>query len=202
MSVPRRVVDVRAVPLTVFGSGGLIFWGTIGFMLIEGTMLVICIMALFYVRKNFEAFPPLGTPIPDLLIPTIGIAVSLLSIFAMRKADRQAREFDQSGVARWLVVCCVLGLAALVLRAFEFDAVNTRWDHDAYGSAVWAILVAHTSLLLMEMGETLAGTVLMHTKEVEDKHFVDMTDNASYWHFVMLAWIPCYLAVYWGPRWF
>jgi hypothetical protein len=30
---------------------------------------------------------------------------------------------------------------------------------------------------------------------------VDINENAIYWDFVILSWIPVYLVVYWAPRW-
>jgi len=36
---------------------------------------------------------------------------------------------------------------------------------------------------------------------VEGKRFTDASENAGYWNFVILAWIPIYLVIYWAPRW-
>ena len=41
----RTALDVSALPDHAFGHKGLIWWGTIGFMVIEGSMFVIGIVA-------------------------------------------------------------------------------------------------------------------------------------------------------------
>ena len=44
-------------------------------------------------------------------------------------------------------------------------------------------------------------TALMWTRHGRGKRFSDVSDNASYWYFVILAWLPIYAIVYWLPRW-
>jgi heme/copper-type cytochrome/quinol oxidase subunit 3 len=42
--------------------------------------------------------------------------------------------------------------------------------------------------------------VMSHTGPWEGKRFVDVSENALYWYFVVIAWIPIYGLVYWAPR--
>ena len=35
---------------------------------------------------------------------------------------------------------------------------------------------------------------------VEEQRFVDVEENALYWYFVVLAWLPIYAVIYWAPR--
>jgi hypothetical protein len=53
-----------------------------------------------------------------------------------RAAERQNLRDSQVG----LVVLLVVGVVLLVIRALEFDALNCRWDDNAYGSIVWTLL--------------------------------------------------------------
>jgi len=43
--------------------------------------------------------------------------------------------------------------------------------------------------------------VLFIRLEPEEKHYIDVTENSFFWYFVIGTWIPCYLLVYFGPRW-
>jgi cytochrome c oxidase subunit 3 len=43
-------------------------------------------------------------------------------------------------------------------------------------------------------------TVLMFAGPVEEHRFVDVEENAVYWYFVVLAWLPIYGVIYWAPR--
>jgi heme/copper-type cytochrome/quinol oxidase subunit 3 len=40
----------------------------------------------------------------------------------------------------------------------------------------------------------------MRLGPVERKHFVDVNVNAVYWYFVVLAWLPIYIILYFGPH--
>jgi heme/copper-type cytochrome/quinol oxidase subunit 3 len=101
-----------------------------------------------------------------------------------------------------LVVMSVLGALPLVLRAYEFPAMQVKWDDNAYGSIVWAILALHTAHLITDLMDTLVLTALMFTRHADNpRRYGDVEDNAMYWNFIVLAWVPLYLCIYWVPRW-
>jgi heme/copper-type cytochrome/quinol oxidase subunit 3 len=58
----------------------------------------------------------------------------------------------------------------------------------------------HTTHLITDAYDSLVLTVLMFTGPLEGKRFVDISENAAYWYFVVLSWIPIYAVVYWGAR--
>ena len=35
---------------------------------------------------------------------------------------------------------------------------------------------------------------------IEEKRFVDVSENSLYWYFVVLAWLPIYAVIYIAPR--
>jgi cytochrome c oxidase subunit III len=195
----RAVLDVRTLPRTVFGHRSLMWWGTMGFIIIEGTTLFICAVTYFYLRRNFQTWPPEHVFRPALVIPTVQAILMLLSNIPMRAVDRASSRMDLSGVRRGLVICSVLIVLMTVLRVFEFRALNVRWDTSAYGSAAWATLVAHTTLLGLEMAETIAITVLIFGREVEERDLSGVSDNAAYWYFLTGVWIPLYIMVFLTP---
>ena len=197
---PTRVVaDVRGLPRTVFGHRSPMWWGTIGFTIIEGSTLFICVVTYFYLRKNFATWPPQHIYRPALLIPTLQAALMLLSNIPMRMVDRATRRMDLATVRSGMVICSILIVLMSILRGFEFSALKVRWDTNAYGSVAWAALVAHGSLLLLEMAETLVITVLMFQPDVEERDLAGVSDNALYWYFLTLAWIPLYVMVFLTP---
>jgi cytochrome c oxidase subunit III len=195
----RAVADVRALPRTVFGHRALMWWGTLGFIVIEGSTLVICAISYFYLRRNYASWPPEHIWRPDLAIPTIQAGLMLLSNIPMRWVDRASTRMDIAGVRRGLVICSVLIVIMSVLRLFEFRALNVRWDTTAYGSAAWATLTAHGTLLILEMAETIAITILIFGKQVEERDLSGVSDNALYWYFLTGAWIPLYVIVFLSP---
>jgi cytochrome c oxidase subunit I+III len=196
----RPVGDLSALPSVTFGPRSLMWWGTLGFMTIEGWTTALLVGSYLYLRQNFGTWPPLRTPYPALLLPTINLALMLVSIFPAWMVARAGKRLDTPGVKRWLVITSVVSLPILVLRWWELWALNTRWDTTAYGSAVWTIVGFHTSLLLLDVLDTLGLTLFFFLKKLPVKSFSDAADNSFYWYFTVGVWIPIFLIVYVGPR--
>lgn len=201
MKPERAAIDVSELPTVVFASRNHMWWGIAAFMLIEGTTLAIAAAAYLYVRRNFGEWPPSTTPLPDPFIPTIGALVMLASIAPAHWAVRAARRFDLPALRRALVAMSGVGIALLALRAFEFGALRTHFDSNAYGSTAWAIVALHATLLLIDVADSIAFAAILHTDRVEKKHFTDAVDNSHYWYFMVLSWLPLYVLVYLSPRW-
>jgi heme/copper-type cytochrome/quinol oxidase subunit 3 len=199
MSAVRVELDVARLPTTTFGPRSHMWWGTLGFMLIEGTTLVICVASYFYLRLNFPTWPPEHTLRPSLLWPTVHLVVMLASIVPMGLADRAAKRFDLPNLRRWLTVACGFAVAFLFLRWQDFLALNVRWDANAYGSIAWLTVGLHGTILLLQGIETIIFTVFMHRDDIEEKHFSDASDSAFYWYFLVGSWVPLYVVVYLSP---
>ena len=200
MTRAATLVDVSRLPTTVFGHRSHMWWGTLGFMLIEGTTLFVCIASYFYLRLNFTTWPPEHTLLPSVFWPTVHVGVLLASIVPIVLADRAAHRLDLGGVRRWFVVASLFAVSFLFLRWQDFLALNVRWDANAYGSIVWATVGLHGTILLLQVIETVIFTVFLFSNSVEEKHFSDASDSAFYWYFFVGSWIPLYLMIYLSPR--
>jgi cytochrome c oxidase subunit I+III len=200
MKALRPAGELGQLPTVTFGHRSLMWWGTLGFMVIEGWTIALLVAAYFYLRQNYETWPPLRTPYPSLLIPTINLALLLISLIPAKIIERAAKRLDEAAVKRWLVIMSVVSVATLVLRWWELWAINTRWDTTAYGSAAWTIVGFHTSLLLLDVVDTLGLALFFFIKRMPVKSFSDTADNSFYWYFTVGIWIPIYLIVYVGPR--
>jgi heme/copper-type cytochrome/quinol oxidase subunit 3 len=198
----RAEANVAALPTVTFGPRSLMWWGTLGFMVIEGWTLALLVVSYLYLRQNYEAWPPLRTPHPSLLIPTINLVLMFVSVVPMYLAAVAAKKLDEPGVKRWLVISSIIATPIAVLRWWELWAINVRWDTNAYGSAAWVIVGFHTSLLLLDVIDTWGLTLFYFLKQLPLKAFSDTTDNTFYWYFTIGIWIPIYLIVYVGPRFF
>ena len=196
----RATTDVGELPTVTFGPRSLMWWGTLGFMTIEGWTTALLVGAYLYLRQNYDAWPPLRTPYPSLLIPTINLAILLFSIWPARMVQQAAKKLDGPGVKRWLLITTIVSVPTLVLRWWDLWALNTRWDTTAYGSAAWTIVGFHTSLLLLDILDTIGLTLFFYFKKMPVKAFSDACDNSFYWYFTVGIWVPIYLIVYVGPR--
>jgi heme/copper-type cytochrome/quinol oxidase subunit 3 len=169
-------------------------------MVIEGWTLALLLASYLYLRQNFESWPPLRTPYPSLVVPTINLVLMLLSIIPARITEKAAQRLDAHAVRRWLLVSCAFVIAINTLRWWELWALRTRWDTNAYGSAAWTIVGFHWSLLLLDGADTIGLTLFWFIRRMPVKTFSDTADNSFYWYFTVCAWIPVYLILYVGPR--
>jgi cytochrome c oxidase subunit 3 len=193
-------LDVSHLPSVAFGSRDTLWWGVMGLILIEVTILGIGMVSYFYLRTLAPVWPPPPTALPDLLLPTVNMLLLLLSVVPMYWVDRAARRKERRGVQIGLVLCMVLGLGFSVLRGFEFRAVHTQWDSHAYGSVVWTLLGLHTLDLVAEVLETLLLMVVALLGPMTDHLFLDISDSAPFWYFAAVVWVPIYAVLYIVPR--
>jgi cytochrome c oxidase subunit 3 len=196
----RPVASVSGLPTVTFGPRSIMWWGTLGFMTIEGWTTALLLASYLYLRQNYEAWPPLRTPYPSLLIPSINLAILLLSCVPAKLCADAAKRLDEAAVKRWLLIFSVVIIPTVVLRWWELWALNTRWDTNAYGSATWTIVGFHTSLLVLDVVDTLGLTLFFFIRKMPVKSFSDAADNSFYWYFTVGAWVVIYLLLYVGPR--
>jgi heme/copper-type cytochrome/quinol oxidase subunit 3 len=203
----RTVIDVSELPHHGFDTLDTIWWGNNLLLAIETSMFVLLIATYFYLRQNFELWPPplaelTGplSPLPDLGFGTANAVLLVLSCIPMILTDISARRGLRNGVQRGLAICLMIGLVAIVLRSFEFRAVKFYWDSNAYGSIVWFILGMHLLHLITLTCETLLMIIWSFVREFYMKHRVDITALAVYWYWVVGIWLVLYAVVYLTPR--
>jgi cytochrome c oxidase subunit III len=197
----RATIDVSTLPKFGFGSRSIMWWATVCVIAIEGAVFVCTIASYFYLQGNESAWPPPPTPYPGLLWPTVNVAVLLLSLVPNQLVKNAAERLEQRKVQLWIVVADLFAVAFVVVRVLEFRQLHVRWDSNAYGSITWTLLGFHTFHLVTDLMDSVVLTVLMFTRHgSEPKRFVDVSENAFYWYFVVISWLPIYAVLYWAPR--
>ena len=195
----RRALDISALPSYAFGHRSLMWWGTWGLIAIEGTLFALAIASYFFLRSQSDAWP-ITAPPPALLWGSANTVLLLASTLPNHQAKRASERSDLVRTRWWLMACLLCALVFLVLRVFEFGSLYTRWDSDAYGSIVWTLLGLHTVHLITDTYDTAVLTLLLFTGPMEGQRFSDVSENALYWYFVVLSWLPIYAVIYWAPR--
>jgi cytochrome c oxidase subunit 3 len=194
------MLDVSDLPLHGDGTQSVTWWGTLGFMLIEGTGFALVIGVYLYLR-SLAAEWALGAPPPGLLWGSLVTAWLLLSEAPNILIQRWAAARDLRRVRWGLVLMTVVGIVPCVLRWYEFRTLWVMWDSNAYGSVVWLLLGLHATHLVTDLGDTVVLAALMWTRHGRNKRrFGDVGDNATYWHFVVLTWLPICFIIYIVPR--
>jgi cytochrome c oxidase subunit III len=197
----KPVADLSKLPTNSFGSRSLTWWGTLAFMMLEGMGFALAIAAYLYLMTQAPRWP-LNAPPPDILAGSLVTLLFITSEPLNRAVSRWAHKENLRKVQIGLTGMSLFGIAPLIARWFEFNSLNVRWDYDAYGSVLWFLLGLHTLHLLTDVGETLVLTCLMFSRHAKNpRRFSDVADNAFYWDFVILSWLPIYLLIYWVPRW-
>lgn len=199
MKPPR--IDISTAPGYAFGQRGLVWWGTMGMIALEGVMFAMLITSYFYLRTRNTEWPPGFFP-PYLLWGTVNLGLMLASGIPNHMMKRAAEKFDLAGVRLWIIVCLVFGVSFFVVRYLEFRALNVWWDSNAYGSTVWFLLGFHTFHIFTDFFETLVLAVMMFAGPLKETRFVDVAEDAMYWNFVVSSWIPVYAVIYLAPRFF
>jgi heme/copper-type cytochrome/quinol oxidase subunit 3 len=196
----QQALDVSQLPEYAFGHPGLMWWGTTLFVIIEGSSFVLLFVTYFFYRIKSPQWPP-SAPYPALTLGTINVLLMVISGIPNHLMKRAAEKCDVRRTRVWILVCLAFGIVFLVVRWFELWTLGVMWDTNAYGSIVWVMMGIHTSEIVTDVGETAVLAALMFTAHTEPKRMVDVNENARFWDFVIVSWVPCYLLIYWAPRW-
>lgn len=194
------VGDLSMLPESASGARHLVWWGNIGFMVIEGTGFALAAAAYLYVLTQAPYWPPPGHRAPDLSWALIFTAGLLLSEIPNLWVLRCARAKDARAMRIGVVAMTIIAAALFVPRAFEFAHLNVWWSDDAYGSLVWLLLFLHTTHVVTDWADTAVLGAWLYSHEVGEDQFSAVEDNANYWTFVVLTWLPIHLLIYWAPR--
>jgi heme/copper-type cytochrome/quinol oxidase subunit 3 len=200
---PAFTEDVSGLESDAFSYLSLTWWGVIGFMVIESVGFALLFAAYFFLMSHEQTWAPRPIMPPGVLAGTLFTVVILISEIPNTMVKKAALRFDTDEVRRLLPWVVAFGALLLVIRAFEFNALHVFWYENAYGSVIWALLLMHSTHLATDWFDTVVLWRLMKTPHGHQKRrFVDTEENALYWRFVWLSWIPVYVLIYWVPRLF
>lgn len=198
---PRFAHDVSGLPTHAFGADSILWWGTLGFVAIEGMGFALAIATYFYLMREVSGWPPGSIAPPDLLWGAAFTIVLLLSAVPNHLAKKAAHRYSRKGAILTMAAVTLFGIGLLAIRGFEFTALNVRWDTNAYGSIVWALLGLHTLHLGTDVVDTAVLLALfVADRDPPERRFTDVSENADYWWFVLLGWLPVWGTIYLAPR--
>ena len=194
-----KVLDVSALPSFAFGQRSILWWATIGMIAIEGTAFALLMASYIYLKWRVPDWPPGYAP-PQLLWGTATTVIVLLSGIPNELARRAGERLDVGRARLWVWVSVVFAIAFCVTRAMEFTALNCRWDGNAYASIVWFLLGTHTTHVVTDILDTAVLASFITFGPVDANRMVDVAENASYYYFVLISWLPIYALIYFAPR--
>ena len=197
----RPALDVSRLPPIAVDSRGLLWWGMVGLMAIEGTMVALLMATYFYLRLAALQWPPPGASDGGLLLPTLALVVLLASVVPMYLADHAVKETDRRGAVLCTTINVLMAIVFLGMRTMEMKRLTFRWDSHAYGSIYWSILGLHTSHVIASTVESIVLVALIARGYFHDEQRLGLRTDGLYWYFVVGAWIPLYALLFLFPRW-
>jgi cytochrome c oxidase subunit III len=207
-TLDRRTIDVSHLPATVFDHRSPLWWGNTLLLCIETAMFGILVAIYFTVAMNLSPFPPprvsqypvLYESSPDLFLPVIGLIVILASLVPGIWLDLSARSRNMGAVKTAITLTLAFNFAAIIIRYYEFDSLHFKWDDNAYGSITWMILGMHLLHMIALGCEDLLLMAWTFSKDLDDKHALDITVTAVYWYWIVAMWVLLFPLIYLFPR--
>jgi cytochrome c oxidase subunit III len=197
---PQFIGDLSHLPPHGHSHRSLTWWGMMGMIAIEGTAFALAIAAYLYLANQVPQWPP-HRLLPSPLWGTVVTVLTLASFVPNMWLNRQAEQEQLRPVQVALVLMSVIGLVLVAIRYLEFTSLHVAWSDTAYGSIVVTLLGLHTVHLITDLVDTVVLTVLMFTRHAHGRRYVDVAENAIYWNFVVYAWVPIYVLLYFVPKW-
>lgn len=205
---PQRVIDVSKLPANAMDWHSPVWWGNTLMIFIESTTMALLVASCFYLARNFPEFPPprvnrapiIYHPLPDLPMGTANLVLIVAACIPMYLTDVAARARRGKAVLIGLFAMLALVVIAIILRCREFPSVHFRWNDNAYGSILWAMLGMHLTYLIAASAEFLIMGLWLLTHRLDDKHALDVTLAGGYWYWVAGTQVVLYAVIYLAPR--
>ena len=208
MTGSRRTLDVSHLPTSARDERSPLSWGNLLLVFIETTTRAILLASYFYLRQNFDQWPPpkvdvhplILHPVPDLGAATADLVLMVAACLPMYWTDVAARRKQRGRVTAGLALMLAVSVAALVLRAYELPATKFWWNDNAYASTVWTTLVLHGTYQLAAAAEFFIMGVWIVRHGLDEKHALDVTLAGGFWYWVAGTGAIVYAVLFWGPR--
>lgn len=193
-------------------------WGMSWFIFSEVMFFAGFFGALFYIRTfaldwisestlvwpNFEAvWPTLGPAATETVekmgawgLPAINTLILLISGATLTWAHHGLIKNNRQQLKTGLFLTIALGVAFLILQAYEYNHAWFSFDSGIYGSLFYMLTGFHG--MHVTMGTIMLIVILMRAAKghfSSDNHFA-FEAVAWYWHFVDVVWIILFIFIY------
>ena len=161
-------------------------WGMALFLCAEVALFGTLIGSYFYLQSGVEAWPPRGTPKPEVLLPVLATAyllVTLIPIHLAARASRRGRT-GQTIAAIGVALLCQCGYLAWQIVLFADDLHRFAPSQSAYGSIYFTVLAVHHAHVLLGLALDLALIWQLTAKGLTRYWRIAVRNLALYWYVV------------------
>ncbi len=206
--VTRNRIDVSGLPTAAMDERSPLWWGNLLMILIETTTLGVMLGSYFYLKQNFELWPPPKVdvypavlhPVPGLGAATADAVLMVLACLPMYWTNMAARRKDRGRTLAGLALMLAVSLVTIWLRWKEFSATRFWWNDYAYASVVWTTLGLALTYQLAAALEFLVMGAWVVRHGLDEKHALDVTLAGGFWYWVAGTGAIVYAVIFWGPR--
>jgi heme/copper-type cytochrome/quinol oxidase subunit 3 len=198
--IAQRTLDVSHLPAADVSEQAPVWWGQLLLAFIEASMFFILLAMYFYIRLSYDMWPPPGVQLPHVGLATIALIPLLVSALGSYLASEAAKKNDRGGMLLGLGLNLVLAATFGVLRWISWDTWNFNWKTGAYGSIVWSMMWLHTLDAVADMVFTAVLILVVALGYTGVKQRLGVHVDSILWYFIVLIWLPLYVAIYWGPH--
>ena len=156
--------------------------------------------AYFTIYAATAIWPPLQIPIPEITISAIATVLLVTSGFTLSAGVGAARKGKASHLNLWLGVTIVLGVAFLVLQAYDYSNTGFSIHEGTYASLFYVMTGLHMAhviggvlFLILVFFQSRAGEFSIERQD-------PVRSAAIYWHFVDIVWVGLFVIFYILPQ--
>jgi cytochrome c oxidase subunit III len=184
----------------------LFWWGILGVITIEVMVVLSFLVSYFYlwivnVAEDRSGWPPSGTELPPLLYPTLNTALLLICAASMWYGGIVMQKGNNRAFVWSTIICCLSSALVLYFRWIQFTLLPFSYQDNAFTSFVWTLEGFHFLHVLSALIGTIVIGWLAAKGYYNEQRRLGVQIDTIYWYFVVLAWLPIYLVIYWTPRW-
>lgn len=172
------------------------WWGMLGTIAIGSAVMATMLASYLYLSLNNDEWPPPGIENPDPMLPTLMVALLLISSFILHRAGRAARLRQINSLIAGLLTALFLGLTSLALLYFAFIGLPYRWDTHSYGSLIWVLFGFNGMQLVLAVVGILAVTALARGDYFETEESLGISLMVMFWQFTAVTWTVVYAFVF------
>ncbi|MGL5035831.1 MAG: cytochrome c oxidase subunit 3 [Microcystaceae cyanobacterium] len=172
-------------------------FGMVMFLIAESAIFIGLFTAYMIYRSMVPAWPPVGTPELELLLPGINSVILISSSFVMHRGQSAIRKNDVAGLQFWLGITALMGIIFLAGQMYEYFHLEMGLTTNLFASCFFVLTGFHG--LHVTFGLMLILSVLWRSRTKghysSESHF-GVEAAELYWHFVDVVWIVLFGLVY------
>jgi cytochrome c oxidase subunit III len=147
-------------------------------------------------RINTPVWPPMGLKRPDILIPSIGTFVIVLSSFFLEKFCRSLESFPKKV---FFFISLNLGILFVVTQFYLWNNLKSQGllaSSGIFGSLIYAFTWIHVGHMVLALSFLLFLTPLILRGDYKNKNKLKILNATKFWHLLAIVWILMFLFLF------